>query len=367
MRNDIRLVMAVWALGALAGCAIDDSIAPTGSGGATAAGTGGKGSGGGATAATGGKGGTSTTLATGGKSGSGGTGVGGSNGGIGGTGLGGAAGIGGTAGAGGAGGVKEAGPDGTPSEAGPDVGTDAVADAAPEVEACAPETDDALCARFRKNCGSFVAVDNCGLARSVFICGRCTDDGAVCGSGGTLNLCPGSEPVNRAQGGSILSTNPTSPPSGALEGDTKAFDNDVATKWYVRGNQTPSIAYDFGAGRKFIITSYTLTSGNDQPDRDPLSWRLEGTNSQNLTGWVTLDTRMNETFALRGQTNLYSFANTTAYAVYRLTVTANNGNTLNGGEFQIAEIQFFGDPAPADASAPDAPAPDASGPDASAE
>jgi hypothetical protein len=201
-----------------------------------------------------------------------------------------------------------------------------------------------------------VALDNCGVPRSVFACGRCFEDGAVCGAAGTLDVCPGTNPVNRAQGGTVLSTNPMSPPVGALEGDTKAFDNDPATKWYVRGNPTPSIAYDFGGSRTFVITSYTVTAANDMPDRDPLSWRLEGTNSQNLSTWTTLDTRTNETFAARGQTNLYSFTNTTAYAVYRFSVTANNGNTLNGGEFQVAEIQLFGDP----------PLPDA-GADASAE
>jgi hypothetical protein len=310
MRNDAWFAIScLVAVGHLAACAIDDSMVPADAGNMAASTTGG-----------GKSAGTSSVAAAGGRAGS--TGASGS-------------GTGGTTGTGGAGGT----------EAGADV---AIESSTPE--ACAPESEAALCARVHKNCGSFVGQDNCGVSRAVLACGRCLDDGAACGSAGTLNVCPGSEPVNRAQGGTVLSTNPMSPPMGAAEGDTKAFDGDIQTKWYVRGNPTPSIAYDFGGSRAYVITSYTITSANDQPDRDPLTWRLEGSNSPNLSMWTPLDTRTNETFAARGQTNYYEFANTKAYVVYRFTVIFNNGNTLNGGEFQVAEIQLFGNPAtPADA------------------
>jgi hypothetical protein len=117
----------------------------------------------------------------------------------------------------------------------------------------------------------------------------------------------------------------------------------------VRGNPTPAIVYDFAGSNAYAITSYTVTSGNDAPDRDPASWRLEGSNSTNLSTWTTVDTRTSQTFASRGQTNFYSFANTTGYLVYRFVVTANNGNTNLGGEFQMAELQLFGDSTTPDA------------------
>jgi hypothetical protein len=363
MRNDTRFVTALLVFGGLAGCAVDDSIAPLPAGGAagmggdaTAVGAGGKGAAGTTTtSATGGKGGTGTATTATSSGGAGGSAVSAGAGGNVGAGTGGGAG-GGAGTSVGTGGASEAGPDGTPSEAGPGDGhaADAVADATTEIEACAPETDVALCARYRKDCGSFLGVDNCGASRAVLACGRCLDDGAVCGSAGTLNLCPGSQPVNRAQGGTVLSTNPMSMPMGPLEADVKAFDNDIQTKWYVRGNATPSIAYDFGGSRSFVVTSYTVTAANDFAERDPASWRLEGSNSENLSNWTTIDTRTNETFADRSQTNVYSVANTTAYAVYRFTVTANNGGMAFGGEFQVAEIQLFGDPPTADAGAPEA-------------
>jgi hypothetical protein len=105
---------------------------------------------------------------------------------------------------------------------------------------------------------------------------------------------------------------------------------------------------------------------HDSPDRDPLTWKLEGSNSQNLSEWKEVDRRTNETFASRGQTNYYTFANTTGYAVYRFTVIANNGNLNFGGEFQVAEIQLFGDPSPVDGG-PDASTSGDGAPDASLE
>jgi hypothetical protein len=124
----------------------------------------------------------------------------------------------------------------------------------------------------------------------------------------------------------------------ATEDRTKPFDNNVATKWYVNTTATPWIAYQFAAGATYAITVYTVTSANDMPGRDPMGWRLEGTNDPTLTNWTVLDTRTNESFASRFQTNTYVFSNTTAYNAYRFFVTANNGTTR---QFQIAELQLF--------------------------
>lgn len=57
---------------------------------------------------------------------------------------------------------------------------------APNRCGCNPESDAALCARSGKDCGLFAAQDNCGAAR-VADCGACTA-GATCGQG-TPNVC----------------------------------------------------------------------------------------------------------------------------------------------------------------------------------
>jgi hypothetical protein len=50
--------------------------------------------------------------------------------------------------------------------------------------------------------------------------------------------------------------------------------------------------------------------------------------------WDTLDVQSNQDFTARFQTKTYGIANTTAYKVYRLYITANNG----APETQLAEL-----------------------------
>jgi len=54
--------------------------------------------------------------------------------------------------------------------------------------------------------------------------------------------------------------------------------------------------------------------------------------------WTVLDTRANQAFWGRRQTILYTFPNSTAYARYRLNISANNGS---GQNLHLAEIQLF--------------------------
>ncbi len=52
---------------------------------------------------------------------------------------------------------------------------------------CEPEADNLFCSRMGKDCGVFVATDNCGDSRTVN-CGTCTGD-ETCGGGGVSNVC----------------------------------------------------------------------------------------------------------------------------------------------------------------------------------
>ncbi|MFB9330157.1 discoidin domain-containing protein [Paenibacillus aurantiacus] len=122
--------------------------------------------------------------------------------------------------------------------------------------------------------------------------------------------------------------------SPAGEEKEKAFDGSAATKWLIFANNG-WLQYQFGGGAQKVAKSYSITSANDFPARDPKSWTLQGSN--NAATWTTLDTRSGETFASRFLTKTYTIPNTTAYAYYRLSVTANNG----GAELQIAEIGLY--------------------------
>jgi len=220
---------------------------------------------------------------------------------------------------------------------------------------CPRESDMSFCERQMKNCGNFTAANNCNDGVTVN-CGTCTAP-ATCGGDGTLNSCTGG-PINRAYLPTAAGAE-AGAPAGVITTSTmtdkvneerfRIFDNKTNTKWFVSGVATPWIAFQFPNDASYAIQTYTVTSANDRPARDPKNWRLEGSND--LTTWTVLDTRADQTFAQRFQTNTYSFPNTTAYRAYRFFVTGNNGE----GAFQISELQLFENlPPRPEAGAPDA-------------
>jgi hypothetical protein len=126
----------------------------------------------------------------------------------------------------------------------------------------------------------------------------------------------------------------------AVESAAKAFDNDFATsKWVTAVSYPPCwIKYDLGAGNEKTVTSYTITSGNDAPSRDPMNWTFEASNDN--VNWTVLDTQIGQSFATRFQTKAYGpFINLTAYRYYRLNISANHGANLT----QIEELEFCQD------------------------
>jgi hypothetical protein len=81
--------------------------------------------------------------------------------------------------------------------------------------------------------------------------------------------------------------------AGSAEGSSKLVDDNYNTKFFVSG---------FPAGFEMQLTfptthimgSYTITSGNDLPDRDPRNWQVLGSN--NGTTWFVVDSRSGQTF-----------------------------------------------------------------------
>lgn len=116
----------------------------------------------------------------------------------------------------------------------------------------------------------------------------------------------------------------------AAEGSLKMVDGSLDTKFFVAGYPVT-----FWAQLTFptaqVLKSYSLSSGNDSPDRDPKSWKLMGSNDS--TNYVQVDIRTNESFVSRNLTKNYDFTNTTAYKYYRLFITANNGSA----DLQLSE------------------------------
>ena len=111
-----------------------------------------------------------------------------------------------------------------------------------------------------------------------------------------------------------------------------AFDGDIGTKWLTFTN-AGWIAYDYTGTDAYAVTKYSITSANDGDSRDPRNWELHGSNDGGMS-WDTLDVQTNQDFTARFQTKTYGIGNTTAYKVYRLYITANNG----APETQLAEL-----------------------------
>ncbi|MBE1495372.1 glucose/arabinose dehydrogenase/type 1 glutamine amidotransferase [Amycolatopsis lexingtonensis] len=121
------------------------------------------------------------------------------------------------------------------------------------------------------------------------------------------------------------------PPNETKE---KLADNNENTKWLTFAT-TGWAAYKMAA--PVAVSSYSLVSANDFPGRNPKNWTLQG--SADGTTWTDLDTRANEVFTDPFQTRTFTFANTTAYANYRLNITANAGEPI----IQLADLKLFKD------------------------
>jgi hypothetical protein len=83
------------------------------------------------------------------------------------------------------------------------------------------------------------------------------------------------------------------------------------------------------------IDAYTITSGNDAPERDPKNFNLEGSN--NGTTWTTIDSRSNESFLGRNLTRTFNLATEAEYSYYRLNITSINGASL----IQVSEWRLL--------------------------
>ncbi len=110
------------------------------------------------------------------------------------------------------------------------------------------------------------------------------------------------------------------------------------------------------AGGTSIVDSFQITTGGDEPPRDPAAWELYGTNDAITseafgTGseedWVLIDSGnfdlFNEIPEGRHTTGaVVSVSNSTEYRSYRMVFTALR-DTLSANSVQLADVQFFGD------------------------
>jgi hypothetical protein len=132
--------------------------------------------------------------------------------------------------------------------------------------------------------------------------------------------------------GGTITGNYTNSPGG--EQLPNLVDSNFSSKYLAFNYNTDLyIQLAFPASRK--IDAYTITSGNDAPERDPKIFNLQGSN--NGTTWITIDSRSNEVFTGRNVTRTFNLAAEAEYSYYRLNITSING----AGLIQVSEWRLL--------------------------
>ena len=137
--------------------------------------------------------------------------------------------------------------------------------------------------------------------------------------------------------------------SPAAEAVANVIDNKTTTKYLNFGDGTDNNAPLTGitgftvtpSVGSTIVTGLGLTSANDAPERDPATYKLEGSND-GTTFTVISEGAVPAFGAKRTNRVEVAFVNGVAYKSYRLTFpTVVNNTTANS--MQIAEVELLGD------------------------
>jgi hypothetical protein len=131
--------------------------------------------------------------------------------------------------------------------------------------------------------------------------------------------------------GTITGNYTNSPASESLP---KLVDGNFTSK-YLAFNYGTDLYVQLAYPSSRKIDAYTITSGNDAPDRDPKEFNLQGSNDG--TTWTTIDTRSNETFLGRNFTRTFNLATEADYSYYRLNITSLSGANL----IQVSEWRLL--------------------------
>ncbi|MEV4669261.1 GH92 family glycosyl hydrolase [Microbacterium sp. LWO12-1.2] len=146
---------------------------------------------------------------------------------------------------------------------------------------------------------------------------------ALTGTGNAINVTGSQFAPGSVLGGVTAVT--ASAQNTPNEGAAFLADGNASSKWLAFTNKA-WVQYQLAQPQPMV--RYTLTSGNDEPDRDPKDFRVQGSN--NGTDWVTVDERSGELFSGRGETRTFTLAAPSAeYTYYRLDVLATKTPSKN--------------------------------------
>ncbi|TWT84116.1 F5/8 type C domain protein [Planctomycetes bacterium CA13] len=116
----------------------------------------------------------------------------------------------------------------------------------------------------------------------------------------------------------------------------QSIDGKANTKWCFE-HHDKSIIWQADLRVSQPLHSYSFTSANDVPGRDPAQWKLEG--SDDGTTWILLDKQVDiAPMDRRGQKNTYALKNSAKHRYYRFTFIPRK----DVSHFQVAEISLDG-------------------------
>jgi hypothetical protein len=127
---------------------------------------------------------------------------------------------------------------------------------------------------------------------------------------------------------------------GSEESKEKVFDDQTDSKWLDLSPDGTWIAYFYAPGIAGRLTSYTLTSANDCPERDPAEWQLQGSNDDGVS-WTTVDSQMGVAFGGRHEKRTFAVSGAPTYKAYRLNIT-KVWDRSNANSVQLAEMELLG-------------------------
>ena len=143
-----------------------------------------------------------------------------------------------------------------------------------------------------------------------------------------VTFAPSATPKVTAPGGPYSSS--------SSEGVDKTYDGDASTKWCIEGPGS-KVQWLVELPEPVAVASYSLTSANDVPERDPQEWTLSG--SADGSTWTALDSRTPAApFESRFQTKEFACAAPAAYRFYRFDFVPKAGVS----HFQVSEIGLSG-------------------------
>ena len=119
------------------------------------------------------------------------------------------------------------------------------------------------------------------------------------------------------------------------EGAANVIDGKAQSKWCFE-HQGKEIVWQANLSKAAVVNSYSFTSANDVPERDPSEWTFEASNDGK--SWQVLDKKTQQKpFAQRHLQQNFSFNNSQAYKFYRFVFQPGKAS-----HFQLAEIALPG-------------------------